>query len=374
MTTVTFENSTLADVIKKAERVAPDKGNAFDKAAGILIEVTDEVVVVRATNLNIYSMEWVGHLGVQGPSTTWRVPSKLFSQVVNSLPIGSGKTVTLAEMENNGRKFLSLKSGRTSAKFNLMETDHYPQWSAFDPTDLIKAPDLGGRIAQVEWAAAKSDATTQIEGVHFDGVKVVATDRFRVAVSELKIPDLDSAVTVPAGILGQILKQTGEVRIGVDEKQLLLMPDESTQIRAILYGGEYPHVDKVMKRDQPDSVTVKKAQLLEILTRASNFAGNDRFPKLTMFFGKGEIAVMMNNQEIGLLGDVVEVPGQIPHDRVQIYFTPKNILDPISYSPNDEVTIKYNHEVPEGIMYINGGSGYEAWTKPRSAMEPVPEG
>ena len=375
MTTIVFETATFADVVKKADRVAPSKGNAFDKAAGIVIEVSPSMnsVVVRATDLNIYSMEWVDYVSAEGPDTVWRVPSKLFAQVVTGLPIGSGKTIKLEEVNNNGKTHLALSSGRTKAKFNLMQVDHYPAWSAFDPTGLIKADSLGGKVALVEWAAAKSDATTQLEGVHFDGSRVVATDRYRLACTELHIPDLPTAVTVPAGILGQILKQTGEVMLGVDEHQLLIMPDQATQVRAILYGGEYPKVDRIMNREYPDVLKVRKTPLLEVLNRAASFAGADRFPALKLFFGREEIAAMMDNEEVGLLGDVVEVPGYATHNRVQIIFTPKNIIDAIEHCPNDEFEIHYNHENPEQIMYLNGGSGYEAWMVPRKATDPKPE-
>lgn len=376
MTSVVFETATFADVIKKAERVAPSKGNAFDKAAGIVIEVSPSVntVVVRATDLNIYSMEWVDFTSIDGPDAVWRVPSKLFAQVVGSLPIGSGKTIKIEEVKNaEGKGHLALSSGRTKAKFNLMQVDHYPAWSAFDPSGLITADNLGGKVALVEWAAAKSDATTQLEGVHFDGTRVVATDRYRLACTDLFIPDLPAAVTVPAGILGQILKQTGEVNLGIDEHQLLLMPDESTQIRAILYGGEYPKVDKIMRREYPDMVKVRKTPLLEVLNRAASFAGADRFPALKLFFGREEIAAMMDNEEVGLLGDVVEVPGYATHNRVQIIFTPKNIIDAVEHCPNEEFEIHYDHEKPEFIMYLNGGSGYEAWMVPRKATDPKPE-
>lgn len=367
MTKITFETATLADVIKKAAKIAPSKGNAFDKAAGIVMEIdpANSSVIVKATDLNIFSMEWVDYVSLEGNPAIWRIPSVLFAQVLGSLPIGSGKTVTLETKEDRGHIYLALTSGRTKAKFNLMDADHFPPWYPFDPTNLIKAENLGGRIAQVEWAASKSDATPQLEGVHFDGERCVATDRYRLACSELRIPDLENPVTVPAGILGSILKQTGEVMIGIEENQLLIMPDDSTQIRAILMGGEYPHVDRVMKRDQPDHIKVRKALLLEILTRAAAFAGNDRFPALKCFLGKEEIAVMMENQEIGLLGDVVEVPGYAQHDRQEVVFTSKNLLDAVSFAPNDEIDIGYDHEDMEKIMYINGGSGFEAWIVPR---------
>lgn len=370
MTKITFETATIADAIKQAAKVAPSKGNAFDKAAGIVIEYNSSTstVTIRCTDLKVYRTEWVDYVGAEGPSCTWRVPSQLFAQVMGSLQIGTGKEVTLQDTTNEkGYTQLTLAANRTRAKFNLMDAEHFPLWYPFDPANLIKAENLGGRIAQVEWAAAKSDAAPIIEGVHFDGERAVATDRYRLACAELLIPDLPSPVTVPAGILGQILKQTGEVMIGVTEQQLLIMPDDATQICAILYDGSYPNVDKIMRRDYPDKIKVRKAPMLEVMSRAANFSGNDRFPSLKCFIGAEEVAFMMVNEEVGLLGDVVEVPGQAVHDRVEVVFTSKNLVDAVSNCPNEELEIFYDAADIHKIMYINGGSGFECWIVPRQA-------
>lgn len=368
MTTIVFETATFADAIKQAAKVAPSKGNAFDKAAGIVIEYSSDTntVTVRCTDLRIFRTEWLDFVSAEGPSATWRIPSALFAQVVGTLAIGSGQQVILQDVTSDkGHTQLTLSANRTRAKFNLMETDHYPLWYPFDPANLIRAENLGGRIAQVEWAAAKSDATPTIEGVHFDGERALATDRYRLACAALSIPDLPAPVTVPAGILGSILKQTGEVKIGVTEHQLLIMPDDATQICAILYDGDYPNVDRIMRRDYPNTIKVRKAPLLEVMSRAAGFAGNDRFPALKCFFGAEEIAFMMNNEEIGLLGDVVEVPGFATHARREIVFTAKNFVDAVANCPNEELEIFYDAEKMQQIMYINGGSGFECWIVPR---------
>lgn len=370
MTKVTFETATLADAIKKAEKVAPSKGKAFDKAAGIVFEITPGAqppVVIRATNLDIYSMEWVDALSVEGEPAKWRLPSSLINQVVGSLSIASGSTTTLEEVvDKKGHSFVQLTtSGRTKAKFNMMSIDEFPIWSAFDPDNLMPVEGIGGRIAQVEWAAAKDAATPILCGVHFDGELCVSTDRYRLAVAELPIKDLEYPVTVPAGLLGGILKERGEVLIGVEGGQFLMMPDKFTQIRAIMYGMDYPKVSRIMDRDKPQTIKVRKAGLLEIMARATAFSGNERFPTLRVFFGNEEIAVMMDNYEVGLLGDVVEVPGQAMHPRYEIKFAPRNIMEGITRAPNEEVDIGYDTSKPKGTIYINGGSGYEAWIMPR---------
>lgn len=367
MTTVIFESATIADAIRKAERIAPKKGAAFDKVAGIVLDITpgsDFPVVVRATNTDVYSMEWVDSVECTGDPVTWRVPAQVFAQVMAGLPIGSGNQVTLEDKKSaSGYLQLHLTQARIKSRFNLMRSEDYPSWPVFDPNSLFTASDIGGRISQVEWAAAKGDPP--FSGVHFDGTSVIATDRYRLACATLPIPDLKEPVTVPSGILGAILKQTGEISIGVEGDQMLLMPDEHTQIRTILYGVEYPKVGNIMKRDFEHSINVKKTEVIERMSRATAFAGADRAPVLRVFFGKEELAVMMKNEEIGLLGDVIELPGQCTHSRVEFLFTPRNIMEAISNSPNEEMTISYNPDNTKAIVYINGGSGYEAWVMPR---------
>lgn len=375
MTKVVFETATIADAIRKADRIAPGKGKAFDKAAGIVIEVdpnNEPAVIVRATNLDIYSMEWVDTLSVEGEARKWRLPSGLLAQLMGSLPIGSGTTVTLAEVKDKkGHEVLQITtSGRTKVVFNMMRVEEYPHWSAFDPDNLYRADDLGGRLGLVEWAAAKSDNIVVLAGVHFDGERVMATDRYKFACTTMPIAQLDFPVTVPSGILGQVLKKTGEVSIGIEGGQLLIMPDEHTQIRTVLYGDEYPNVKRIMDREKPNTLKVRKAPMLDVIARASNFSGADRFPTLRVFIGQEEIAVMMTNEEIGLLGDVVEVAGQATHKRFEMKFNPDSLRDAITNSPSDEIEIGYDIEKPKGTLYVNGGSGYESWVMPRGDAVP----
>lgn len=365
MTRAVFETATFAAAIKDAEKVAPRKGQAFDKAAGILIELdpTQGTVVVRSTNTDLYHMAWIDTVELEGDPVTWRVPSQLFSGVMGSLPIGSGKQVEFIDKVEGHARSLAMTSGRTKCKFMLIDHEYFPQWGAFDPDGLFPARDLGGRIAQVEWAAAKTEVP--LAGVHLDGEYAICTDRYRLARVPLSIPDLPEPITVPAGIIGGILKQTGEVQIGVEGDTLLIMPDEHTQIRSIIYGNKYPNAKRIMKTDYPKFVKTKKNDLLEVINRSLNFQGSNRTPTLRVFFGNEEIACMMSDAEIGLIGDVVETPGYCDHDRVEIKFTPQNLVSALNASPNDEVNIGYDPDKPTGILYINGGSGYDAWVMPR---------
>jgi DNA polymerase III sliding clamp (beta) subunit (PCNA family) len=373
MTKVTFETATIADAIRKADRIAPTKGTAFDKAAGIVLKVSPStgLVVVRATDLNVYSMEWVTALSSEGADVEWRLPSKLLATVMGSLPIGTGMNLTLEEKNEGRNRYVLLTAGRTRAKFNLMQVDYFPVWDVFSPDGLNEVEDFGGRVTLVEWAASRGDEPP-LNGVHFDGEKVLACDRYRLAISPLVIPGFTKPLTIPGGILGQVLKQTGEVNVGISPngEELFIMPDPTTQIRTVVFGADYPPVERIMSRDKPTHLKIKKAPLLEIMQRASVFAGTDRFPILRVFFGRETVAVMMNTREVGTLADVTDVPGYCDHDMFELKFTPKNIIEAIVASPNDDLVIGYNTENSMEIIHIDGGSGYEAWVMPRKDLSP----
>lgn len=364
-----FETATLADAIKKANIVAPSRGEAFDQAGGIVLEILpeDELVIVKATNGEIFHMEWISVVSIEGDATSWRLPSKIAAPIIASLPIGTGRETVLEEVSSGVSSHLALSSGKTKAKFFLMAMDYYPRWETFDPDDLVAVPDFGGRVKMVEWAASTNN-DAPLTGVNFTGELVRATDRYKIACSPLEIPNMEGGVTVPAGILGQVLKQTGEVMVGFTENQMLLMPNDTTQLRVVLYGGDYPTMTKIMDRSRPQSVTFKKNDLHEILNRAILAAPGDRLLLLHMYLGKGEIVVKVEGPETAVM-DSVAVPNQADHGRFQVRLTPKLLADALSNCPNESVTLHYDTSLPERILYLNGGSGYECWIATRRPNE-----
>lgn len=365
---VLFETSTIAAAISKAAKVAPSRGEAFDKAHGILIDITPHdptPIRIRSTNTQVYYSEWVGCLEVEGSNTTWRLPSQILDRLLAGLPIGSNKTVEFAQTSDQ----VIIKTGRTQARLNTIDPQYYPQWAVFKPEDLQPVANLGSLIAQVEWAAAQS-GEPPLTGIHFDGKVIFATDRYRVAKTDCIIPHMDAPLTIPAGMLGGVVRPNVDTKMGATEHQVLLMPDDHTQIRATIFGHPYPDIDRLLTKitNQTDSLEINREALVEVINRAMTFAGADRTPTLRLYIGNEEVGALMSNDEIGMLGDVVETPGYAKHDRLEMRFTPKNLLDALGGSPNNTVTLHYNKAVAYTVMRIDGGSGYESWIIPRKGF------
>ena len=362
MTSVIFETATVADAIKKAARVAPAKsGHAFDKAAGIVLDIfpgSDVQCVVRATNTDIFSAEVVNVVEAEGNETRWRLSSMVLAGVIGTLPIANGKVVKLRQEGN----VIKMESGRTRASMVLMDVDYYPEWDSFEADGFTQVSGLGGRLDQVEWAASTAPQPP-LCGILLDGQYAIATDRYRLARVPCKI-DLPRPIIVPAGILGSVLRPMGDVGLSMDGSMLQIAVDPYHQVKTITYDMDFPPVSKVMRTEYPEFVDVSKSALVDMMQRANTFAGADRAPVLTLFLGREEIAVMMTNDEIGLLGDAIEVPGQITHPREQLRFTPKNLLEAIAKAPGGKVKLGYDPENAKLPLHVADGSGYEAWVVP----------
>lgn len=366
-TTITFEAATIIDAIRKASQIAPGKsGVAFDKAAGLLLHVTpsqDAKCLIRATNLDLFYSEVISCLETSGPDTIWRLPAQLLNEIVGSLNLKSGNTVTFTE---NGTQ-VNVTSGRMKARFHTMDANYYPEWDMFDETGMSVVQNLGAKISLVEWAAA-AGTPPPFGGIYLNGQSAIATDRYKLVRVPL-VMDLPHPILVPIG-LGSTLRSMGDTMLKVQGNQLQLMPDEYTQLSAVLYDSAYPAVEQVMREDYPHFVDVYRAHLIDVINRATKMAGADRMPTIDLYVGKGEIAAFLENYEQGLVGDVVEVPGQADHKRARLRFTPQYLVASLSKAPSDRVKIGYDPDDPDRVIYIDGGSGYQAWVIPRRDKQP----
>lgn len=360
MTKLVFENAAFAEMVRRLDRIVPKKGEAFDKAGGVFFDINPGVewgVVARATDLQVFYMEWSTPLKGEGAPTRWRVMGPVLSNVVNSLPIGSDRTVTLEDKDGK----LHITSGKLRARISLMDTQYYPDWQPFNPEGTVAVPMLGARIEQVAWAAAREGDL--LTGVHFDGQRLVATDRYKLAAVPVEAPHIYRPVTVPAAALGPILRQMGDTAIGIVDSQLVLMPNPYTQIRCTIYEGKYPPVERVMRRDSPQKVTFNKTHFLDALNRVQAFSKADRLPAVRLTIGEGAVEMYMRGDSTEEdIEDAIELP-EVAHPAHAIKITPKNLADALQAAPNESVTLHYDLSNSAKMLYITSGS-FEAWLVP----------
>lgn len=362
-TTVTFEVATVADAIKKASSIAPIRGAGMDAFMGIMIEVDpdNDSIEVRATDGAVYYTEWVDFVSAVGPAAKWRLPSKIVERFLSSLPITGGREVVF-EPEDRG---LTLTSGRSKLKLSSFIVNSgdgivFPNWMAYEEKEMSSVPELGAKLKMVEWACSDLDPAM---GVHLDGKRIYCTDLNKIVVVDCEIANLDAPITIPPGSISTLLKNIGDTRIRVEGKKVFVMPDDHSQIRAPVIDLPFKPVNRPMSTVFTHRVEFKRQALIDSINRVMTIkTKTDHSPILEIFIGLGEIATMVTEQETGLAGDVIDVPGYADHERVKLRLGCNHLLDVLGHAPNDLIEIGYNiDEAAPPIVYVNGRSTYEAW-------------
>lgn len=364
MTTVTFETSTLADAVRKAAMIAPTKGVAFDSSAGILLEIrgSDPVhpITIKATNGEVFYLEWVDALDISGQDTVWRIPSSLFSQLLTMLPMGSNSSVQLKRSEQ-GR--MELTCGKTRSELATMDPSTFPEFWPFDGSELATVKGLAARIQQISWACDKGQVPRT--GIHIDGAALYATDLYRMATVPCVVP-VTEPLTIPLATVSTLLKENMDAAIGVFDNKFYMMPDESTQIVASCYAEAFPNVKATTQKwSFNESVEVSAKQLVETINRMSIIAKSSRMPRLDFTIGDERLYLAVSDLNNGFIEDEIELTGQAVHPDLGLYFTPQNLTQALDNSPNDKLTLHYNTSTTKQPVYIDGGSGYQAWVMPR---------
>jgi hypothetical protein len=371
MIQVTFETAGLAAAAAKAARVAPSKGMAFDQAAGIMIEgrpdETDhKAITVKATNLEVDYLEWVRPTEIKADGDfEWRVPSQLFAGFVGGLPIGSGKTVTLSQDEPGTP--LVMKSGRTRAKIHVITGRSYRTWEPFDPAGLVEVEGFANRVNQASWAT--DPQTVPFSGIHINGTHLLATDRYKM----VRVPcpvTLDDSVTVPLDVLAPILNAVEDVRLGVAERHLLLMPDEYTQMQAVLFSAAFPDLSRIMSMEDFNlQVNVPRVPFRDAVQRMLSLVGRgERYPMVTLDITHDGIGLYMSVDGVGEMTDEVETDATVEADAelpVTMHFSPDYLIKTFDHSKDPHINMHIRTDQPKRAVKMSDTTGYDVWIAPR---------
>jgi len=361
----TFEAGTLVDAVDRAAKVAPTKGAAYDKSAGIVMEVeptpgSKPIITLKATDLEVYYLEWVAALETGDEAVTWRLPSGLFAGIMQGLPLHEGATVKISQPDGSGRAHIS--SGKMKAEVQVTDDRYFPQWEPFDSDDMSVVPDLARRIKQVAWACDKS--MPPWSGVNIDGENLTATDKYRFARAPCEVK-IEEGITVPLGPVRSIIQPGAEIWMKASSKFLYLMPDEHTQISSVIYDAKFPSKDKIDQACPNEfdyDAVLNREDLLTKLQSMMVLVRTERYPTLNMKFKPGSLTMFMEVQDSGNMEQTVLDPNMDADFEFNI--TPNYLNDALSAAESENITISMGPD-PFGPVRIADDSDYRAWLMPR---------
>lgn len=341
MTKVSFENSTLADVLRKASAIAPTRGGNLSALAGIIFKLdpeSDNPVTIMSSDGEVFYMETVGALSIDGEAVTWRLPSGALYAVVSALPMGGGNSITLDDSLEINR--VMLKSGRTKIKLSRLDVSGYPLWEPFQDGDIATVPGLGKIIQRIKWACGQRDGS--LRSVFITDGYLFSTDRFKAARVMVQT-GLEGHVIVPSEQLARILPRDGDIKISKSGNLLIVSPDDFTQVATTTYSDQLLPIGKILDADYAYETKFSKVAMLACLNRALAFDSGNRQSLIRLIIGKGEIGVVTEDHEVGMFGEQVDASGDAESDeRMRLQVGPQALRDAITSLSNDTVSMYYN--------------------------------
>lgn len=360
-----FEVATLADAVAKANRVAPTKGAAFDRAAGIVLEVIPDIlvprVIIKSTDLEVTFRANVSVLEIGDEPVTWRLPATLFNGIMSTMPMGLGMQVTLREM-NVSDGHLYFIAGKMKAKLRLIAGD-FPTIGEFDADQLVLAPNFAKRLQQVAWAT-DDKGNGVLSGVHMDGKFLYGCNRQVVAMVPCEVP-ITAPVTAPLYDIAALIKNTGDVSLRAGTNVVEIMPDSWTQTTCTLIAQEYPNIAGLMKNRQTGKVYVGTEELASVLDQMLVLVKEERYPATTIEIGEGMMKVSMDVPDVGKVLNEIEVTGGTAagEDPFTISFSPQILKNALAASGRPDISILYG-PTPLDPMKIEDDNGFVALAMP----------
>jgi DNA polymerase-3 subunit beta len=294
------ERDDLADVLTRAARGVGTR-SPLPILQGVLCEVEGNRLRVTGTDLEV-TVRTNLEVEVLGEGRTV-VPARLAAEAVRKLPPGA-VVVNVAdgevEITGNGPRF----------RLREYNTEDFPSLGDPEPGALEVDGDLFVKaLTQVGVAASTDDARPILTGVYFEaeeeGLRLVATDSYRLAVRDLPGIEMPATGLVPFRGLRELGRSIGapKVRVGIGDREAAFHSDRGS-LAVRLIEGTFPNYRQLLPDGHPNRLVVSKEDLTAAIGRAALVAEEHIPVRLTMRDGALELSV--NRQDVGGETEMIE--------------------------------------------------------------------
>lgn len=331
------ERETLAEALATAGRAATGRTGTLPVLSGLRLELSGDQLTVTGTDLDLTIQLEIAVGGEADGGVV--LPARLSSDIVRSLPAGKVEVdVTDDDVKISG--------GRSQFSVRPLSLDDYPRLSAPASSAVtINAAAFGEALRQVVRAASTDEARPILTGVLLtaenDGLRLVATDSYRLAVRDLpgvSVLGADQKVLVPGRALNELQRV-----LGLGEELVLRLGERdatfeigTTRLTTRLIEGEFPNYRQLIPASHPNVLTVDREPLLEAIRRVKILA-RDATPVRLSIAADG-LKLTAITQDVGNATE--ELDASAAGSDLTVAFNPDYLMNGLDVTPGDEVSIE----------------------------------
>ncbi|MDR2716730.1 MAG: DNA polymerase III subunit beta [Treponema sp.] len=334
------ERNILLKEISMAQEIIASK-NVISILSNIYLEAKDDSLTIKATDLKVNFETKVPVTVVEpGPATVF---GEKFLGILSSVPEGE------IEFEQKDNK-VKVKTSSKKANFQLksMSSDKFPEFPV-SGAEYFEMPikNFKEMVNQTVFAVSDDETRFFMNGVYLekaeDNIIMVATDGRRLAYIEKEAKDIKnfSGIIVHPKILNIVTKRAGDeglVAISVTDK-IIFIRFGSYSFSSVLLDGQFPNYRKVIPEEQPSSLSVNRAEMLDALRRVSLLV-EQKSHRIYLGLKPGVMEIYSEEGEIGDAKE--EIPCKYDGEEVALALNYRYIEEPFKAINSDEICIRFS--------------------------------
>ena len=238
-------------------------------------------------------------------------------------------------------------SGRFSTSLRLKPAEDYPRLASNEGQGVrLDAAAFALALRQVVRAASKDDLRPILTGVlltaHAGGLRLVATDSYRLAVRDLKGVSMlgeGQRVLVAAKGLAEVqrLAGDGEIEVVLRERDVVFRTSRA-EVTARLIEGDFPNYEQLIPTGYPNRLTVTRASLLEALDRVQIVGQNRDNAAVRLTMSESGLELSMSAQDVGNAQESLDA--KFEGSELTVAFNPAFLHDGVDAVDTDEVVLE----------------------------------
>jgi DNA polymerase-3 subunit beta len=349
----TVSKSDLVKELNLSQGVV-EKKTTIPILSNVLLETDGDRIQLTATDLELgVRCSFPARVTKQGAGT---IPARRLLDYVRLLPDSD------IHVKVGDNQWASLVCGRSRTKIAGMSRESFPELPQM-PEVLAEIPvgALCSMITKTIFAISAEESRFTLNGALLifkeNGMVMVSTDGHRLSMVEstTAIPSIGASyrALLPKKAMGEILKLSQEaspealLKFSGDENHLFFQLGDRLLISRKLTGN-FPDFERVLPKDQPNSVSLKRDELRSAIERVSQFS-DERSRAIRFQVLPGEVKIYSSLSETG---ESEEYSGP----EVEIGFNAQYLLDFLKAVPEESVAFHFRDPQSAGEMRPSGGS------------------
>lgn len=324
--------------------------------SGIFAKVSDDKLTLQSTDLELSIQYSVPVLVEEEGSTVF--PGKFFFEIVKNLPDAAVHITT-----NDSSATAQISCDASTFSIRTLSADDFPGFPsvATEQTLIIPFNTFSQMVRRVSKAVSHDESRAVLTGIFVetegDSLRMVATDSYRLAISEVKTEgegisvDDDFSAVISGAFMNDIagLNAAGEnVSIGLSANQIVLACANMVFINRRIE-GQYPNYRQLISDERTTRATFPTDALAAAVKRASLMSSVSAPLKFTLTPSPTNLAsVAVNSTDLGSVMENIEC--QIEGEEVEIAFNSTYVLDGLSVMGADEVYFDVQSPLKPGIF------------------------